>query len=74
MKDKIKEKLDERIDYILSKNISDITDEEFEVLRNKWNSITIEENSKNNENTWLLILMLIFLGTGSNKKGDDKDV
>lgn len=74
MKEKIKTKLNERIDYILSKNVSDITNEEFEVLRNKWNSITVEENQNNNNNTWLLIFMLIFLGIGNNKKGDDEDV
>ena len=74
MKKDIKKKLDERIDYILSKNIADITDEEFEVLRNKFNSMTIEENQKNNSNTWVLMLLFIFLFSGNNKVGDDDNV
>lgn len=74
MKKEIKDKLDERVGYILSKNVADITDEEFEVLRNKWNNITIEDNQKNFDNAWLMIIMLIFLFSGTNKVGDDEDV
>lgn len=74
MKKEIKDKLDERVGYILSKNVADITNEEFEVLRNKWNSITIEDNQKNFDNAWLMIIMLIFLFSGTKKVGDDEDV
>lgn len=43
LKEKIEEKLNERTEYILSKNVEDITNEEFAVLSSKLFGIQYDE-------------------------------
>ena len=46
MKERNKQKLEERIEMILNKSVEDITNEEFEELKNKLNIIDFEENQE----------------------------
>ena len=56
MKEQIKEKLDKRIEYILTKNVNEITPEEFMALTSKLSQIEFEE-SKEDRNKELVEMM-----------------
>lgn len=56
MKEQIKEKLDKRIEYILTKDVNEITPEEFMALTSKLSQIEFEE-SKEDRNKELVEMM-----------------
>jgi len=64
MKDEIKYKLDEHIEYLLSKPT--LTTEEYELLKTK-----LHELPQDNFNNllWLPLLMMVFSGMGGERNG-----
>lgn len=60
MKDKIKDKLDERINYILNKNVESITSEEFSILSFKLNDIENEETKEERNKEYVELLTKVF--------------
>ena len=63
MREKLQSKLDEVIEYILSKDAKDITFNEYRILDNKLSSIKYEEEQKE-KNKELFDAMLKNIGTG----------
>lgn len=70
MKEQIKEKLDKRIEYILSKDVRDITNEEYDILKDKLTNI--KSSKIGSDGAWLFIFLLIFATDFRNRKEDDE--
>lgn len=60
LKEKIEERLNERINYILNKNIEDITCEEFLVLSSKLKDIGYEETKDKRNKEYIELISKLF--------------
>lgn len=56
MKERIINKLDERIELILNKNVEEITGEEYLILKTKLNDIIIEETQEKRDKNYAEIM------------------
>lgn len=61
MKDKIKEKLDERMNNILNKDVKDISKDEFEILSSKLSKIEFEETKEERNKEYMELLTKAFI-------------
>lgn len=75
MKEKIEAKVKEIIDYIVNKPIEEVTIDDYSILTNELKDIRFAESQVATESEWqnswlwLLLIMLLFMGTMS-IKGD----
>ena len=60
MKEQIKEKLDKRIEYILTKDVKEITSEEFMTLSSKLSQIEFEETKEDRNKEYVEMLTKLF--------------
>lgn len=60
MKEQIKEKLDKRIEYILTKDVKEITPEEFMALTSKLSQIEFEESKEERNKEYVEIMTKLF--------------
>ena len=60
MKEQIKEKLDKRIEYILTKDVNEITPEEFMALTSKLSQIEFEESKEERNKEYVEMMTKLF--------------
>ena len=60
MKEQIKEKLDKRIEYILTKDVKEITPEEFMTLDSKLSKIEFEESKEERNKEYVEMFSKLF--------------